>query len=128
MTKAAGFYNTLIESDDPALIIENLNGYRLKEKQPSNFGDFKTPIGVVEIIREGILDEKAYKHDEVRRYFRKIANNYRLQTELSVKYLETYSLDTNNWIEYAGQVLHTSIKGLFEYQQIVRITPLNDSI
>jgi pyruvate/2-oxoglutarate/acetoin dehydrogenase E1 component len=53
MTKAAGFYNTLMESDDPALIIENLNGYRLKEKKPSNFGDFKTPIGVVETIREG---------------------------------------------------------------------------
>lgn len=53
MTKAAGFYNTLMESDDPALIIENLNGYRLKEKQPNNFGDFKTPIGVVETIIEG---------------------------------------------------------------------------
>ena len=53
MTKAAGFYNTLLESDDPAIIIENLNGYRLKEKQPNNFGDFKTPIGVVETILEG---------------------------------------------------------------------------
>ncbi len=53
MTKAAGFYNTLMESDDPALIVENLNGYRLKEKQPANFGDFKTPVGVVEVIREG---------------------------------------------------------------------------
>ena len=53
MTKAAGFYNTLMESDDPALIIENLNGYRLKEKQPNNFGAFKTPIGVVEKLMEG---------------------------------------------------------------------------
>ena len=53
MTKAAGFYNTMMESDDPALIIENLNGYRLKEKQPTNFGDFKTPVGVVETILEG---------------------------------------------------------------------------
>lgn len=53
MTKAAGFYNTLMESDDPALIIENLNGYRLKEKQPNNFGEFRTPIGVVETIIEG---------------------------------------------------------------------------
>lgn len=53
MTKAAGFYNTLLESDDPALIIECLNGYRLKEKMPSNFGEFKTPIGVVETIKEG---------------------------------------------------------------------------
>ncbi|WP_411556576.1 thiamine pyrophosphate-dependent enzyme [Lutibacter sp. TH_r2] len=53
MTKAAGFYNTLLESDEPALIVENLNGYRLKEKAPNNFGEFKTPIGVVETVKEG---------------------------------------------------------------------------
>lgn len=53
MMKAAGFFNTMMESDDPALIIENLNGYRLKEKQPKNFGEFKTPVGVVETILEG---------------------------------------------------------------------------
>ncbi len=53
MTQAAGFYNTLLESDDVALIIEPLNGYRLKEKQPTNFGEFKTPLGVPEIISTG---------------------------------------------------------------------------
>jgi 2-oxoisovalerate dehydrogenase E1 component len=53
MTRAAGFYNTLLESDDPALIIECLNGYRLKEKMPNNLGQFKTPVGVPEIIRGG---------------------------------------------------------------------------
>ncbi|MHA6280351.1 alpha-ketoacid dehydrogenase subunit alpha/beta [Salinimicrobium sp. CAU 1759] len=53
MTKAAGFYNTLLESDEPALIVESLNGYRLKEKMPNNLGDFKTPIGVVETVKEG---------------------------------------------------------------------------
>lgn len=53
MTKAAGFYNTLLQTDEPALIIENLNGYRLKEKLPNNIGDFTTPIGVVETIKEG---------------------------------------------------------------------------
>ncbi|SFJ78263.1 alpha-ketoacid dehydrogenase subunit alpha/beta [Myroides guanonis] len=53
MTKAAGFYNTLLESDEPALVIECLNGYRLKEKLPTNLGDFRTPIGVVETLREG---------------------------------------------------------------------------
>jgi len=53
MTKAAGFYNTLLEGDDPAVVIECLNGYRLKEELPTNLGDFKTPIGVVETIREG---------------------------------------------------------------------------
>lgn len=53
MTKAAGFYNTLLESDEPGIIIENLNGYRLKERVPNNLGEFKTPIGVVETIKEG---------------------------------------------------------------------------
>jgi pyruvate/2-oxoglutarate/acetoin dehydrogenase E1 component/TPP-dependent pyruvate/acetoin dehydrogenase alpha subunit len=53
MTKAAGFYNSLMECDEPALVIECLNGYRLKEKAPSNYGEFKTPIGIVETIKEG---------------------------------------------------------------------------
>ena len=53
MTKAAGFYNTLLKSDDPALVIECLNGYRLKETLPENLGEFTTPIGEVEIVKEG---------------------------------------------------------------------------
>jgi pyruvate/2-oxoglutarate/acetoin dehydrogenase E1 component len=53
MTKAAGFYNTLLEGDDPALVIECLNGYRLKEELPTNLGEFKTAIGEVETIKEG---------------------------------------------------------------------------
>ena len=53
MTQAAGFYNSLLECDEPALVIECLNGYRLKEKMPLNYGEFKTPIGVVETLKEG---------------------------------------------------------------------------
>lgn len=53
MTKAAGFYNTLLKSDEPAVIIECLNGYRLKERMPKNIGSICTPVGVVETIREG---------------------------------------------------------------------------
>ena len=53
MTKAAGFYNTLLETDEPALVVECLNGYRLKEKMPTNLGEFKTPIGIVETIKRG---------------------------------------------------------------------------
>ncbi|MBS4040286.1 MAG: transketolase [Flavobacteriales bacterium] len=53
MTKAAGFYNTLLESDEPALLVECLNGYRLKEKMPTNLSEIKTPIGVVETIKAG---------------------------------------------------------------------------
>lgn len=53
MTKAAGFYNTLLATDEPALIVECLNGYRLKEKMPTNLGAFRTPIGIVETIKTG---------------------------------------------------------------------------
>ncbi|MDO1445911.1 thiamine pyrophosphate-dependent enzyme [Rhodocytophaga aerolata] len=53
MTQAAGFYNTMLQSDEPALIIETLNGYRLKEKLPANIAEFCVPVGVPEILREG---------------------------------------------------------------------------
>ncbi len=53
MTRAAGFYNTLLEGDDPALVIEPLNGYRLKEKIPANLAEFRVPLGIPEIIHEG---------------------------------------------------------------------------
>jgi pyruvate/2-oxoglutarate/acetoin dehydrogenase E1 component/TPP-dependent pyruvate/acetoin dehydrogenase alpha subunit len=53
MTQAAGFYNTLLKSDDPAIVIECLNGYRLKEKLPQNLGEFTVPLGVVETLRIG---------------------------------------------------------------------------
>jgi len=53
MTQAAGFYNTMLQSDDPALIVECLNGYRLKETLPQNIGDFTVPLGTPEILREG---------------------------------------------------------------------------
>jgi 2-oxoisovalerate dehydrogenase E1 component len=53
MTQAAGFYNTLLQSDEPAIVIECLNGYRLKERLPDNIGEFTVPVGVPEIIRTG---------------------------------------------------------------------------
>ncbi len=53
MTQAAGFYNTMLKSDEPALIIECLNGYRLKERIPSNIAEFTVPLGKPEILREG---------------------------------------------------------------------------
>ena len=53
MTQAAGMYNTLLRADDPAIVIEVLNGYRTKEKLPSNIADFTVPLGVPEVIREG---------------------------------------------------------------------------
>lgn len=53
MTKAAGFYNALLQGDDPALVVECLNGYRTKEPEPENLGEFTTPFGIPEITKEG---------------------------------------------------------------------------
>ena len=53
LTQASGMYNTLLQGQDPALVIEPLNGYRLKEKQPENLGDFTVPLGIAEQLRTG---------------------------------------------------------------------------
>jgi len=53
LTDAAGFYNTLLKGDDPAIIIEPLNGYRTKERIPSNLGEFTTPLGIPEVLTKG---------------------------------------------------------------------------
>jgi pyruvate/2-oxoglutarate/acetoin dehydrogenase E1 component len=53
MTRAAGFYNTLLEGNDPAIVIEPLNGYRLKEKMPDNIGEYRIQLGIPEILRSG---------------------------------------------------------------------------
>jgi pyruvate/2-oxoglutarate/acetoin dehydrogenase E1 component len=53
MTQAAGMYNTMLHSDDPALVIECLNGYRLKEPMPANIGEFTVPLGIPEVLNEG---------------------------------------------------------------------------
>lgn len=53
MTQAAGMYNTLLKSDDAAIVIEVLNGYRKKEKYPSNIGEYTVPLGIPEVLREG---------------------------------------------------------------------------
>jgi len=53
MTQAAGFYNTLLNSDDPGMVIESLNGYRIKEKMPNNLAEYKIPLGIPEVITEG---------------------------------------------------------------------------
>ena len=53
MVQAAGMYNTLLKGDDPAIVIEPLNGYRLKERRPENMGEFTVPLGQPELLREG---------------------------------------------------------------------------
>ncbi|NBC05234.1 MAG: transketolase, partial [Bacteroidetes bacterium] len=53
LTEAAGFYNTLMQGDDPALVIEPLNAYRMKEKIPTNLGEFTVPLGIPDVVQEG---------------------------------------------------------------------------
>ena len=53
MTQAAGFYNTLMQIEQPAVVVESLNGYRLKEIPPVNLGEFTIPLGQIEIMRTG---------------------------------------------------------------------------
>lgn len=90
MTKAAGFYNTLLEADEPALIVECLNGYRLKEKMPSNLGAFKTPIGVVEILKEG-TDITIVSYGSTLRLVEQAANEL-LQVGIDCEIIDVQSL------------------------------------
>jgi pyruvate/2-oxoglutarate/acetoin dehydrogenase E1 component len=53
MTQAAGFYNTLLAGDEPGVVVEVLNGYRIKEQRPTNMGEFRTPLGVPEVLKQG---------------------------------------------------------------------------
>lgn len=90
MTQAAGFYNTLMKSDEPALVIESLNGYRLKEKKPSNLGEFCTPIGKVETIKEG-ADITLLSYGSTLRIVEKVANDL-LEVGIDAEIIDAQSL------------------------------------
>ncbi|WP_026777214.1 thiamine pyrophosphate-dependent enzyme [Polaribacter sp. Hel_I_88] len=90
MTKAAGFYNTLLEGDDPGLVIECLNGYRLKEELPTNLGEYKTPIGVVETIKEG-TDITIVSYGSTLRIVEEAAKDL-LQVGIDVEIIDAQSL------------------------------------
>ncbi|WP_430929060.1 alpha-ketoacid dehydrogenase subunit alpha/beta [Polaribacter marinivivus] len=90
MTKAAGFYNTLLEGDDPALVIECLNGYRLKENLPTNLGEFKTKIGVVETIKEG-KDMTVVSYGSTLRLVEEAAKDL-LQVGINIEIIDAQSL------------------------------------
>jgi len=90
MTKAAGFYNTLLTCDEPALIVENLNGYRLKEKLPNNLGEFKTPIGVVETIKEG-NDITVVSYGSTLKIVEDVVNSL-LQVDIDIEIIDVQSL------------------------------------
>jgi len=90
MTQAAGFYNAILESDEPALVVECLNGYRLKEKMPSNLGQFKTPIGKVETLREG-KDITIVSYGSTLRIVEQAAKEL-LEVDINVEIIDVQSL------------------------------------
>jgi len=90
MTKAAGFYNTLLEGDEPALVIECLNGYRLKEELPVNLGEYKTQIGVVEIVKEG-TDLTVVSYGSTLRIVEEVAKEL-LQADINIEIIDAQSL------------------------------------
>ena len=90
MLKAAGFYNTLLKSDEPALVIECLNGYRLKEEMPTNLGEFTTPIGVVEVIKEG-ADITIVSYGSTLRIVQETVTQF-AQADINVEIIDVQSL------------------------------------
>lgn len=90
MTKAAGFYNTLLQANEPALVIECLNGYRLKEELPTNLGEFTTPIGVVETLKEG-TDITIVSYGSTLRIVQEVAKEL-AQVDIDVEVIDVQSL------------------------------------
>ena len=90
MTKAAGFYNTLLDGDEPALVIECLNGYRIKEELPANLGEFKTPIGFVETVKEG-KDITVVSYGSTLRIVQEVAVELQ-QVDIDIEIIDAQSL------------------------------------
>ncbi|WP_131539120.1 alpha-ketoacid dehydrogenase subunit alpha/beta [Pedobacter nototheniae] len=97
MTQAAGMYNTLFRADEPAVVIECLNGYRLKEKLPNNVGEFTVPLGLAEVIEEG-TDITVVSYGSTLRVVQEAAEEL-LQMGISVEIIDPQTLlpfDTNH--------------------------------
>jgi pyruvate/2-oxoglutarate/acetoin dehydrogenase E1 component len=100
MTQAAGMYNTLLKSDEPGLVIECLNGYRLKEKMPANLQSFTVPFGVPEVIREG-TDITIVSYGSTLRIIDEAINNYLAPQGISCEVVDVRTLlpfDVNHLI------------------------------
>ena len=100
MTQAAGMYNTLLQSDEPGLVIECLNGYRLKERVPANLSDYTVPFGVPEIMREG-EDITIVSYGSTLRVIEEAINNYIAPRGISAELIDVRTLlpfDINSMI------------------------------
>ena len=100
MTQAAGMYNTLLKSDEPGMVIECLNGYRLKEKVPANLGTFSVPFGIPEVIKEG-TDVTIVSYGSSLRIIDDAINNYLAPQGISCEVIDVRTLlpfDINHMI------------------------------
>lgn len=91
MTQAAGMYNTLLRSDEPGLVIECLNGYRLKEKLPYNLGDFTVPFGIPEVVKEG-TDVTIVSYGSTLRVIDEAVTNYLAPQGISCEIIDVRTL------------------------------------
>lgn len=82
----------------------------------------------IQTLRKGEIDIENFDHYTVRKQFRKLADNLQLAVPVSANYMETYDIDAFYGIQHAGQILSVQIEGLFSYEQIVRITPIKETL
>ena len=113
MTQAAGMYNTLLRSDEPGLVIECLNGYRLKEKLPTNLGDFTVPFGIPEVVKEG-TDITIVSYGSTLRVIDEAVNNYLAPQGISCEIIDVRTL-------LPFDVNHTIVESLKKTSRVVFI-------
>jgi len=111
MTQAAGMYNTLLQSDEPGLVIECLNGYRLKEKLPANLGEYTVPFGIPEVIREG-TDITIVSYGSTLRVIDEAISNY-----LAPKGISCEVIDVRTLLPF--DINHLIVKSLEKTNRIV---------
>jgi pyruvate/2-oxoglutarate/acetoin dehydrogenase E1 component len=112
MTQAVGMYNTLLQSNDPGIIVECLNGYRLKEKLPSNLTAFTVPFGIPEVIREG-EDITIVSYGSVLRIIQEAANR------LEARGISCEVIDVQTLLPF--DINHTILESLKKTSRIVFI-------
>ncbi len=112
MTKASGFYNTLLEGDDPALVIECLNGYRLKENLPTNLGEYKTPVGKIETIKTG-TDITVLSYGSTLRIVEEVAKELQ-QADIDIEIIDAQSL-------LPFDINHDTVKSLMKTNRLLII-------
>lgn len=132
MTQAAGMYNTLLQSDEPGLVIECLNGYRLKERVPTNLAEYTVPFGVPEIIREG-EDMTIVSYGSTLRVIEESITNYLAPRGIHVELIDVRTLlpfDINNIIlqslQKTGRILFVDedVPGgasAYMFQQVIEV-------